>query len=136
MLGTYKKNIMKNLKYLFIIVVAIVLFASCSDDGIEGAKENGIVGTWEQADSDESGMRVMMNLTFNSNGTGSSSVDSNNPDNGNSSDFTWETEGGTILIIITEEWGNETMTYSISGNKLTIFPNHEQESIPDVWTRK
>ena len=125
---------MKNLKYLFIIVAAVMLFASCSDDGIEGAKESGLVGSWEQADSDGDSWTIM-NLTFNSNGTGSVNFESNTPDNGNGIDFTWETPGGTILIIISEEGGNDTMTYSISSNKLTLFSNHEQDP-PQVFTRK
>ena len=122
---------MKKIKYLLILVVAVLVSVSCStDDGDDGV--NALVGTWEFTEFDE-GDEISITVTFKANYTGTIVVvvtfdDESETENGG---FTWDTDGNKLTMVVDGE--TDISTYSISGDKLTI--NFDDDE-PIVLTRQ
>jgi hypothetical protein len=108
---------MKNFKYLLIIFLALTVSVSCSDD--DDDIDTDLVGTWEMSES-EDGYEYSVLITFKDNGTGTivavetfdGEIDSE------SEAFTWGTDGNKLTIVI--DGDEETATYVILGDKLTV----------------
>jgi hypothetical protein len=109
---------MKKFKYLLIMLVALTVSVSCSDDN-DDMGSNELVGTWGLSESDE-GVAISIEATFNANfkGTIASTFSFGGESETDNSNFTWSTEGNKLTMII--DGDTEISTYSISGNKLTI----------------
>lgn len=112
---------MKNIKYLFVMVFAMLLSVSCNsdDDSSSDPGTNALVGTWgitEIVDGDE----IKVTATFNVNNSGTmvivTTIDGETETE--TENFTWSTSGNKLILT----GGGETdiVTYSISGNKLTL----------------
>ena len=102
---------------------------SCSDD--DNDIDNDLVGSWEMTESDEE-YEYKTTITFNSNGTGVVvSVETYEGETDTYNDnFTWGTEGDQLTVVLDGQ--TETITYSISGNKLTLL----DEFGSSVFTKK
>ena len=120
---------MKNFKHIFIIVVAIVLFASCSDDEpLEGVKESGLVGTWVWSDYDGGDAYLELIATFKSNSTGTfvSNMNWKNGSETNTYKFTWSVDGDMLYneMEYKKRYGDifqsSPALYKIIGDKLHI----------------
>lgn len=110
---------MKKFKYLLIMVLALTLSVSCSDDNDDMDNDDKLVGTWEMSEI-EDGYEYSVLVTFKSNGTGTSVyVETFDGETETDSEiFTWSTDGNKLTILIDED--EDTVTYSISGNTLTV----------------
>jgi hypothetical protein len=93
-----------------------------------------LVGTWRRT-GDITWTEI---LTLNSNGTGSMVVRYSNGLEDNSP-FTWTVSGNTLntfgASVVTDGGGGSTVTYSLSGNTLTLTPASAQV-VPSVFTRQ
>ena len=111
---------MKNIKYLFVMVFAVVLSVSCSgDDDSSSSNSSDLVGIWETTDVQE-GIDYNITATFNVNNSGNfTSVSTfDGFTKTEIDDFTWSTSGNKLTLFIEgESW---VPTYSITGNQLTI----------------
>jgi len=124
---------MKRFKYLFVIVIAIMLSVSCSKDDNSNLNDSALVGTWGFTETEEVYDEEQL-ITFNSDFSGilvysitfdgrTESVDYN---------LTWSTSGNKLTIEMNEE--AETGNYSITGNKLTI--NNTENDYVEVYTKQ
>ena len=124
---------MKRFKYLFVIVIAIMLSVSCSKDDNSNLNDSALVGTWGFTETEEVYDEEQV-ITFNSDSSGilvysitfdgrTESVDYN---------LTWSTSGNKLTIEMNEE--AETGNYSITGNKLTI--NNMENDYVEVYTKQ
>ena len=123
---------MKKIKYLLILVVAVMVSVSCStDEGDDGV--NALVGTWGYTEFDD-GDEISITVTFKANYTGTFVVVVTF-DGGSDIEnvaFTWSTDGNKLTMVGNGE--TDTSTYSISGDKLTIKFDDDDE--PTVFTRQ
>lgn len=110
---------MKYIKYLFVMVFAVMLSVSCSKDDNSDLNDSALVGTWGFTETEEVYDEEQL-ITFNADSSGilvysvtfegrTESVDYN---------LTWSTSGNKLTIEMDED--TQTGTYSITGNKLTI----------------
>ena len=108
---------MKKIKYLLIMVVAMMVSVSCNTD--DGDDVNALVGTWGFTEFDD-GDEISLTATFKANFTGTIVVvvTFDGGSESENSSFTWTTEGNKLTMTI--DGDTEISTYSISGNKLTI----------------
>ena len=112
---------MKYIKYLILMVFAVMLSVSCNsdDDSNSNINDRALVGTWGYTEIDE-GIEIEMLITFNSNQTGvvvlSFTLDEETETE--SENFTWSSSGNKLTI--TSGGQAEIITYSIAGNKLTL----------------
>jgi hypothetical protein len=124
---------MKRFKYLFVIVIAVMLSVSCSKDDNSNLNDSALVGTWGFTETEEVYDEEQV-ITFNSDFSGilvysitfdgrTESVDYN---------LTWSTSGNKLTIEMNEE--AETGNYSITGNKLTI--NNMENDYVEVYTKQ
>ncbi len=113
---------MKNIKYLFVIFLSVLLPISCSndDDNSSDLNDSALIGSWEFSEVDE-GDELNITLKFNSNNTGTlvTTFTFDGETETESENFTWSTTGNK-LTIKSSDGSASTITYSISGNKLTI----------------
>jgi len=112
---------MKNIKYLFVMVFAVMLAVSCSDDDSSSDPgTNALVGTWGATESDE-GFELTVTATFNANQTGTAVTKTTiyGETETETENFTWSTSGNKLTVTSSGD-SPEILTYSISGNKLTI----------------
>lgn len=109
---------MKKIKYLLIMVLALTLSVSCSDDN-EDNNDSDLVGTWKMSESEE-GYEYSVLVTFKSDASGTIvSVETfDGETESDTENFTWGTDGNKLTLVI--DGDQETATYSISGNTLTI----------------
>jgi len=119
---------MKNIKYLFVMVFAVVLSVSCSkdDDNNSDLSTNALVGSWETTDIQE-GIDYNITATFNSNNSGTmvmvSTLDGDTKTE--TFDFTWSTSGDKLTFSVSG--GSDfILTYSITGNKLTTIDEDDE----------
>ena len=118
---------MKKIKYLLILVVAVLVSVSCStDDGDDGV--NALVGTWGFTEFDD-GDEINVTATFNENLSGKIDVVVvfNGGSETENSSFTWSTNGNKLTMVI--DGNTETSTYSISGDKLTITDDDGETTV-------
>lgn len=128
---------MKNFKYLLIIVAAVMLFASCSDDSIEGAKESGLVGSWVWNSSDydhhENGDWHQVVHTFKSNGIAITDdiwyINDDEVAGADAYSKTWSVDGDVLTMTRVDKSELEFVYiyyYTITGDKLTLarYPDH------------
>ena len=110
---------MKNFKYLFIMVVAIMVAVSCNKDDDDN-DVHPLVGNWGLTVS-EDGYEMNVTVIFNADLTGSTAVIIEllgvEQEIENHS-FTWSTDGDKLTMII--DGVTEISTYSILGDKLTV----------------
>lgn len=103
------------------MIVALTVSVSCDDDDDDNAGDDALLGTWMYSESDEEeDYYYSTSITFKSNDTGTI-VYTETYDGMTESDtdsFTWSSNGNTLTLELFGEI--ETVTYSISGNKLTI----------------
>lgn len=110
---------MKKIKYLLIMVIAIMVSVSCSNDD-DANDVHPLVGSWGFTLS-EDGVEISATITFNANLTGSSVATVKFLDEEQETEnesFTWNTDGNKLTIIVDGE--TEISTYVILGNKLTV----------------
>lgn len=91
---------MKKLLFIMAMMLPLFTFVGCSDDD-EVSNENELIGTW--VESKESPIEVY-HIQFKSDYTG----------------LHWVTNNGDI-----DEWGKEPITWSTSGNNLTVTTDDE-----------
>ncbi len=110
---------MKNIKYVLIMFVAVMVSVSCNndDDDIDGA--NSLVGTWGFTEM-ENGEEISVTVTFKANYTGTTVVvvTFDGESETESVGFTWDTDGNKLTM--EGDGKTDITTYSISGDKLTI----------------
>ena len=113
---------MKNVKYLLIMVLAVMMSVSCSKD--DDNDVNPIVGTWGLTETFD-GEVIDIEIAFKANLTGTimSSITFDGTTYDESDNFTWSTSGNKLTIVMDGE--TDVTTYSISGNKLTIDADGE-----------
>jgi len=119
---------MKSVKYLFVMVFAVVLSVSCSsDDDSSSSNSSNLVGSWETSNMQE-GIEYNITITFNANNSGTTIMTStfDGITKTESDAFTWSTDGNKLTI------NSDVGIYSISGNKLTM--NSEGEEM--VFTKQ
>jgi hypothetical protein len=115
---------MKKFKYLLIMVLAVTVSVSCSnddddDDFDDSNGDTALVGTWGLTES-EDGVTFTETVTFNENlsGTLVSSETFEGETVSEYQSFTWSTDGNKLRLIFDDE--TETLTYSISGDNLSV----------------
>lgn len=125
---------MKQLKYLFVLILALTINISCSsdDDGGSSVNESSLVGTWESTVTDEDG-EIKVAVTFNSNFSGILKFTYNYEGETfiETDSMTWSTNGNKLTIVSDGE--TEVLTYSISGNQLTTT---DETGIVIVFTKQ
>jgi hypothetical protein len=113
---------MKNIKFLSVILLSVLLSVSCNNDAdnISDLNDSALRGVWESSEVDD-GEELNITLTFNSNNTGSlvSKFTFDGETETESENFTWSTKGNKLTLIIYED--PTILTYSILGDKLTIM---------------
>jgi hypothetical protein len=111
---------MKYIKYLFVMVFAVMLSVSCNsdDDSSSVVNDPALVGTWETTGAEE-GFEIEVDVTFKANNTGTTTVSTTFEGEtfSESDNFTWSTNGNKLTIVSGGE--TDVITYSISGNELT-----------------
>jgi len=123
---------MKNIKYLFVMVFAMLLSVSCnSDDDGSDSGTNALVGTWRVNESDE-GFDITVTATFNANNSGTLVMVTTfaGETETETENFTWSTSGNKLTLTGSGE--TDIVTYSISGNKLTIT---DEDGFVSVFTK-
>ncbi len=122
---------MKNIKYLIVMVFAVLLSVSCSSDDDSGST-HALVGTWGVTEIVE-GMELKVRVTFNANNSGTSvlTFTFEGETETETENFTWSTSGNKLTMSISGE--SEVVTYSINGNKLTIT---DQDNEVVVFTKQ
>jgi hypothetical protein len=118
---------MKKIKYVLIMFVAVMVSVSCSKDDDDNfddnfgdnVGDNALVGTWGLIEL-EDGSTLTETATFNENlsGTLVSSSTFEGETESTYDSFTWSTNGNKLRLIFDGE--TEILTYSISGDKLTV----------------
>jgi len=118
---------MKKIKYLFIMLVAVMVSVSCNNDDDDSFDDNfddnfgdsALVGTWILTEFDN-GVEFTETATFNENlaGTLVSASTFEGETESVSESFTWSTDGNKLRLIIGGE--TEILKYSISGDNLTV----------------
>lgn len=113
---------MIKIRYVIVMVFAMLLSVSCSSDDDNGSDANdaALVGSWMATESDEDG-EYKITVTFNANQTGTlfTEVTFAGESESESESFTWSTNENKLTIDSSSE-PPEVLTYSISGNKLLI----------------
>lgn len=106
-----------------ILLLIMVTLISCNKDDDENVV-NPLIGTWENTVTyTEENLIMKQVVTFNTNNTGlwtvtgtfqggTPMIETNN--------FTWNSNGNKLTIIIDNETEAEVGTYTISGNKLSM----------------
>ena len=118
---------MKKIKYLFIMLAAVMVSVSCNNDDDDSFDNNfddnfgdsALVGTWILTEFDN-GVEFTETATFNENlaGTFVSASTFEGETESVSESFTWSTDGNKLRLIIGGE--TEILKYSISGDNLTV----------------
>ncbi len=124
---------MKNLKYVLIVFVALTAMIACNnDDDDDDRYVNPIVGTWGMSET-EDGFTITVSVTFleNNKGTIVTTISFEGETETDTSSFTWRTSGDQLTMVIDGE--TDVLTYSISGNKLTVT---DDEGFELVFTRE
>ena len=114
---------MKKMKYLLIMVMAVMISVCCSDDDDDGV--NPLVGTWGFTETFE-GEEIALEVSFKENLTGTLLVTytyEGEIEVDESENFTWSTSGNELTMVIGGE--TDVSTYLIVGNKLTITSDGE-----------
>jgi len=121
---------MKNIKYFFVMVFAVMLSVSCNsdDDNSSDLSTHALVGTWGVTEIVE-GMEIKARITFNANNSGTSMLTFAGETQ--TENFSWSTSGNKLTMSISGE--SEVVTYSINGNKLTIT---DQDNEVVVFTKQ
>ena len=111
--------------------VALTATIACNDDN-DDPEVNPIVGTWGMSET-EDGITITISATFTENkkGTLVTTVSFEGETVTDTSSFTWSTSGDQLTMVMDGE--TVVITYSISGNKLTIT---DDDGIAVVLTRK
>jgi hypothetical protein len=111
---------MKNIKYLLVMIVAVMAFVSCDnddDDDIMG--DPALVGQWVYTEVDfPDFFSVTLNFDSDLRGFTESLSFIDNVEFTQINSFTYSTNGDQLTLVIDGE--TEVSTYSISGNLLTI----------------
>jgi hypothetical protein len=111
---------MKNIKYLLVMIVAVMAFVSCDnddDDDIMG--DPALVGQWVYTEVDlPDFFSVTLNFDSDLRGINESLSFIDNVESRQIDSFTYSTNGNQLTIVIDGE--TEVSTYFISGNSLTI----------------
>ena len=112
-----------NLALITILVIALGVFNSCDKE--EDEPTNPILGTWELTETGD-GYSFTLTITFNANKTGILKEEYIEDDSTESytDNFTYSTDNNDLVLIIDEE--TIELTYSVSGNKLTISEEGEE----------
>jgi len=112
-------TMMKNLKYVMIMFLALTMSVACSSDDDHDSTKDPLVGTWSVSESQE-GLEISITATFNANFTGKlvTFFAFGGESESETENFTWSTNGNKLTLVIDGE--TQVATYSISGNKLTI----------------
>lgn len=114
---------MKKLTYLFVLLMSMISVVSCNEDDLVDLLNNedskALIGTWEYLESDDEYEEVIT-LTFNNNFSGLLEVKytEDGYSESDTQEFTWGTDGKNLTLDLPE--GLESLSYSISGNKLRI----------------
>jgi hypothetical protein len=125
---------MKNIKYLFVVFLSVLLSVSCNndDDNTNDLNDSALIGSWDFTEIEE-GEELYINLTFNSNNTGTLviKITFEGDTETESENFTWSTTGNKLTFKSSSE-PPSVITYSISGNKLTMT---DEDGFVTVLTR-
>lgn len=123
---------MKKVTYVLIMLVAVMSIVSCSDDD-DDEVGNALVGSWERQFSEDELEIFDITITFNENGRGVSSSSFGFEEEAEllSMDFTWSTSGNQLTTVTYGE--SLTMTYTISGNKLSFT---DEDDVLTVFIRQ
>lgn len=123
------------MKYLIVMVFAMLISVSCSndDDSSSDVNDSALVGTWGATELDE-GFELIVTVTFNANQTGSAvtKITFEGETETENDTFTWSTSGNKLTVTSSGETP-EIVTYSISGNKLSIT---DDEGFVTVLTKQ
>lgn len=108
--------------------MTLTLSVSCSDDNDDMDNDSALVGSWEMSET-EDGYDYSIVVTFRSNGTGTSSyVETYDGETDTDTEnFTWFTDGNILTLTI--DGDEELVTYSISGNNLSITNEYGDDSV-------
>ena len=111
---------MKYIKYLLVMIFAVMVSVSCSSDDDSTSDSNALVGTWGLTAMDE-GDELKATFIFNANKTGSllTELTYQGMTDSYTENFTWATSGNKLTLTSSNS-DPEILTYSISGNKLSI----------------
>ncbi|NOR74154.1 MAG: hypothetical protein GQ525_03240 [Draconibacterium sp.] len=115
---------MKNLKFVFLMFMAISLASliSCNKEEVE--EINTLIGTWSY--TIEFGELIEMTITFNEDYTGIVQIEYTDEDDYTeveTDNFTYSVSENELTLVIDGE--TEVTTFSISGNTLTIYADGE-----------
>jgi hypothetical protein len=109
---------MKNIKYLLVLIVAVMACVSCDDDD-EIMGDPALVGQWVYTEVDfPDFFSVTLNFESDLRGITESLSIIDNVEFTQIDSFTYSTNGNQLTVVIDGE--TEVSTYSISGNLLTI----------------
>lgn len=114
---------MKKVKYVLIMIVALMSVTSCSDDDDDidnDYGDNALVGVWGLLELEGDGAAISVTATFNENLSGAltTSVTFDGDTEAEYESFTWSTDGNKLKLMFDGE--TEILTYSISGDTLTV----------------
>lgn len=111
---------MKNIKYLLVMIVAVMAFVSCdNDDDDDVMGDPALVGQWVYTEVDlPDFFSVTLNFESDLRGITESLSIIDNVEFTQIDSFTYSTNGNQLTVVIDGE--TEVSTYSISGNLLTI----------------
>jgi hypothetical protein len=110
---------MKNIKYLLVMIVAVMAFVSCDNDDDDIMGDPALVGQWVYTEADlPDFFSVTLNFDSDLRGINESLSFIDNVESRQIDSFTYSTNGNQLTIVIDGE--TEVSTYFISGNSLTI----------------
>ena len=125
------KNLIRISTILMLLLVGVG-FTSCGDDDNDGPSENyEFIGTWTRTYTVDD--VTTEEITFNKNNKGSMIIFLNGKPSYTYS-FDWKATGNKISINLPDWDKLGTLTYSVSGNTLTLIDEEEKGKI--VYTRK
>jgi hypothetical protein len=117
-----------------LVGLAVVLGGLLSGCESDGGSSGGLTGTWVSTGIFDDGSPYRFVLTFNADGTGSFSDTVNNEDFGQGS-LTWSTSGSTLTIQRDDRSNSESVGYSVSGDKLTLYLGSSRDTV-EVYYRQ